>query len=353
MPQTVAGCIYPTNAEMMAIQMELFPRYLQGRLGLEILPFQTVDSARILIAKPDIFRGLQQWRGLDKPTESVDGSHNYYGSLSEILPGYWGEHIPISERFLTEGGNLSGCMTGPIDLSDYVTRQQQWLLERRANRIEHNIWQVLTTGSYVALNSQGQIMFQASYDIRNVSAAIPWSDPLNSTPLADLRCIQLFGRGTSTDFGSCARMYMNRVTLNCLLSNRNPNDLGRHALSACCEPMSLDVVTGAFQAQGLPLPQVYDQGYVDDAGNFHTYIPDGKIVIVGCRPGGARVGHYFYTRNAVDCSISSGPWQKIVDNCAYAVPREILVFDGHNGGPGLEYPRAIVTMDTGCSNVCP
>jgi hypothetical protein len=38
-----------------------------------------------------------------------------------------------------------------------------------------------------------------------------------------------------------------------------------------------------------------------------------------------------------------------VDNADRAVPRRIEVYDGHNGGPAIWYPRAIVVLETGCA----
>jgi hypothetical protein len=45
MPATVHGCSYPTNAELMQLQRDLMPRYMEGRLGLDIMPFRNSDAA--------------------------------------------------------------------------------------------------------------------------------------------------------------------------------------------------------------------------------------------------------------------------------------------------------------------
>jgi hypothetical protein len=75
MPATVHGCSYPTNAELMQLQRDLMPRYMEGRLGLDIMPFRNSDADRIIYNQPDIFRGLQAWRGLGKPArQTLTGS---------------------------------------------------------------------------------------------------------------------------------------------------------------------------------------------------------------------------------------------------------------------------------------
>jgi hypothetical protein len=76
MPHIVAGCFVPTAAELVQLQLELFPQYLEGRVGLSILPFQETDLPSIVLHQPDIFKGLQAFRGLGKPTLSVPERYN-------------------------------------------------------------------------------------------------------------------------------------------------------------------------------------------------------------------------------------------------------------------------------------
>lgn len=343
MPHNVAGCWVPTNFEIIQLQMELFPRYLQGRVGLEILPFRESDFSEIILNQPDIFKGLQQFRGLNKPTPAVPERYNPYGTYCKIEPGYWGEHDTLNEEILTKWAQPGSC-GAPLDVTGHITLLQQRLLERRANRAEYNVWQVLVYGRYTALNASGQVIFEAQFNNQSISAAIPWTNFPGSFPLRDFRQIQLLGRGTSARFDSCARAYMNRETANLLLSNTNPNDVGRVGLSACCTFMSPDQINQQFLAQGLPQIVIYDQGFVDDNGSFNTYIPYGYVVVVGCRPGDVPVGHYWLTRNAVNCPVGSGFWQFMSDTCDREIPRKITIADGHNGGPALEYPRAVVVL---------
>lgn len=351
MPQTVMQVTYPSNSEFLALQRELMPRFTQGRLAFDLLPFKNSDYAQIIINQPDIFRGMQGYRGLDKPTQNASGKYNPYGKTCIVEPGYWGEHDYVTEEFMTRAAQPGTCAQ-PVDVTEHVVTLQERLMERRYNRVEFLIWQSLVFGHYEALNSQGQIVHEATYNINQVSAAIPWSDITNSTPLADFRCIQLRGRGTSARFDNSAIAYMNRVTANCLFRNQNPHDVGKAGLSACCTFMGPDMVNQQFAAQGLPKLEIYDEGYVDDYGNFRPYIPDGYVVVMGVRPGNVPLGHFYLTRNMVGCAVSSGFWQKLVDNCDREVPRKIAIYDGFNGGPAIEYPRAIAVLQTGCDNGC-
>lgn len=343
MPALVNGCWVPTASEIYQLQMELFPRYLEGRVGLDIMPFKTTELSSIVLQQPDIFKGLQAFRGLDKPTLHVPQRYNPYGTMCYVEPGYYGEHDSIGEEIMTKWAQPGTCGQA-LDVSQYTTWIQQRLLERRANRIEYNIWQTLVFGRYTALNSAGQVIHEAQFNNQNVSAAIPWTNFPGSFPLRDFRQIQLLGRGTSAKFDSCAKAYMNRETANLLMSNTNPNDVGRVGLSACCVFMSPEQINQQFAAQGLPQIVIYDEGYVDDNDGFNTYIPYGYVIVVGCRPGGVPPGHFWLTRNAVNCSVTSGFWQKLTDTCDREVPRSIKIYDGFNGGPALEYPRMVVTL---------
>lgn len=343
MPHEIAGCLVPTASEIWSIQMELFPQYLEGRVGLDILPFKETDLPSIVIHQPDIFKGLQAFRGLGKPTLQVPERYNPYGTMCHVEPGYYGEHDTLGEEIFTKWGAPGQC-NSILDVTQYTTWIQQRLLERRANRIEYNIWQTLVFGAYSALNASGQIIFQQTFNSQQVAAAIPWTNFPGSFPLRDFRAIQLLGRGTSARFDTCARAYMNRVTANALMSNTNPNDVGRVGLSACCIFMSPEQINQQFAAQGLPQIVIYDNGYVDDNNSFNVFIPDGYVVIVGCRPNNVPPGHFWLTRNAVGCTVTSGFWQKMTDTCDREVPRKITIYDGFNGGPALEYPRMVVVL---------
>lgn len=343
MPILQNGCWVPTASEIHTLQMELFPRYMQGRVGMQIMPFQETDLSSIILHQPDVFKGLQAFRGLGKPTQSVPQRYNPYGTMCYVEPGYYGEHDEIGEEIMTKWAQPGTCGQA-LDVSQYTTWLQQRLLERRANRIEYNIWQVLTFGRYTALNAAGQVIHEATFNNQNVSAAVPWTNFAGSFPLRDFRQIQLLGRGTSARFDTCATAYMNRETANALMSNTNRDDVGRVGLSACCTFMSLGQINEQFAAQGLPQIVIYDEGYLDDNGGFNTYIPFGYVIVVGCRPANVPVGHFWLTRNAVGCSVTSGFWQKLTDTCDREVPRHIKIYDGFNGGPALEYPRQLVVL---------
>lgn len=354
----VQGCIYPNNATLNELQRLMMPRFA-NRLAFQIAPFKETSYAEIIFRTPDILIGMQPWRGVDKEPQSNPVNYNHWGVYCRLSPGYWGEQDRITEELLTRGASPHSLCGEPIDLFEIVANIQELLMERRYNRVEFNIWQALVYGNYEARNMDGVVVQEATFNINKVTIKWPWSDPENSTPLMDIRCVKLLERGTSTSFGSCATMYMNQVTMNCMLRNRNPWDIGKHGVSACCEPFTMDRINEILAANQLPNIMVYEGGYYDDARNFHTYIPDGYAIIVGCRPNNEAIARYWLTRNAVDCvgstGIGSGFAQMIQDSCTWGdVPRKIKMFDLHNGGVGIHYPQAVVAIKTGCNyaSVC-
>jgi len=108
---------------------------------------------------------------------------------------------------------------------------------------------------------------------------------------------------------------------------------------------NLPALNQLLAGDDLPQIVVYDQGYLADPGGaFTLYIPNNKVVVVGQRPNNIPVGEYRMVRNANNQNLAPGAYQKVIDHGDSQVPRKIEVHDGHNGGPALLFPSAIVTM---------
>jgi hypothetical protein len=353
MPVDVMGCRYPTNFELRRLQADLLNRPLNDRLGLQILPVRNTDRSSILNNKPDIFRGMTQWRGVGQPTKSANAPFNYFGRDCIVHPGYWGEHCEIPEDLLNDAAAPASC-GAPVDISDYVSMQVEKLTNSQLNLMEYLVWQVLLNGYVQAQNAQGQPVWNQTFNIRKYTVGTPWSDPVGATPLADLRRFAACAIGKcSADFQDSV-MYVNQHTMNCLLNNRNPNDIGKNALSACCTPMSPDLLNNSLAAQGLPRLRVYNGFWIDANNQVNMYIPTGKAIVIGRRPDNAPVGNWWYTRNVIGCDVTSGPWMRVIDSCAdntmsFDGSRRIRIFNGFNGTPALDYPCAVWSIDTGCT----
>jgi MOSC domain-containing protein YiiM len=68
------------------------------------------------------------------------------------------------------------------------------------------------------------------------------------------------------------------------------------------------------------------------------------VVIVGRRTDGAPIGNYQMVRNVNNPGMAAGAYMKVIDRGEIEVPRTIEVHDGHNGGPTLTFPSALVRM---------
>jgi hypothetical protein len=160
--------------------------------------------------------------------------------------------------------------------------------------------------------------------------------------------VQLLSAGKSVDFGTSARAYMNRVTLNQMLSNTNNADIAGRRTSGLNVVLNLQELNAINAGEDLPTIIPYDQGYLNDTGTFVRYIPNSKVIVVGTRTDGGRVGEYLLTRNAQNAGSAPGPYQFIADSMAGPnprPPRKIEVHRGHNGGPVVYFPSAIVVMN--------
>jgi hypothetical protein len=334
----MADFIYPSAIELTQVAQTLAPRLTAERPIFDIFPMRAVDSHLLEWDQMDNFIGLQQVRGLNGEPSRVKqiGGKRYL-----MVPGVYGEFSLIDEQQLTTRRPW-GTFTGAIDVTDLVLERQNQLLQRRYDRIELIGWTLLATGTF-SVNDGASVLHTDSYTTQTYAAGTAWSTVATSTPLADFRAVQLKSRGLSVNFGTGAKAYMNRTTFNNMLSNTNASDFGGRKGQfgeSINGPLGVNRV---MAADDLPEIVIYDMGYIDDTSTFQLYVPNNKVIVVGQRPAGQVVGEYRFTRNANNPDLGPGPYMKTVDD-PNRVPRSIEVHDGHNGGPVMYFPSAIVVM---------
>jgi hypothetical protein len=234
----------------------------------------------------------------------------------------------------------------PIDVSDLVVKAQDRLLSRRRDRQESILWTLVLSGVFSVAGPSGAILHTDAYTTQTYNASVGWGTTATATPLADFRAVQLLARGHSVNFGSAARAFANRVTVNKLLSNTNANDIAGRRGPALATLNSLADMNTIFLNEGLPQIEIYDEGYLSEpSGTFVPYIPDDVVAVFGRRSDGAPIGNYRMVRNVNNPNMEPGAYQKVIDHGDKRVPRLIEVHDGHNGGPVIYFPSAIVVMD--------
>ena len=332
---------YPSASELKTIEPEKIATLTLGDPLFEVFPIVNMDSHVLSWEQRDNFTGLQAVRGINGQPSRV---RPIGGRRFTMEPGVYGEFKPIDEQEMTVRRQY-GTEATVVNITDLVTEAQDFLLSRRVDRIRQVGWTLLSRGVFSIATEAGSIMHADAYPIQRLVAAVPWTNFAASTPLANFRAMKLLGRGRSTSFGAQARAYMNQVTFNNMLSSTNVSDIaGRRTIGLnALVALNRDEVNRVLLGEDLPQVVVYDDGFIDDAGVFQLYIPDGTVVVIGTRPAGQPVGEYVMTRNVNNPGGAPGAYVKIVDK-ADEVPREIKVHDGHNGGPALYYPGAVVVM---------
>ena len=337
---------YPSNSELMAIERDKIPLLSANRPIFEIIPMKNIKAELLMTEQLANIVGIQGVRGMNGAPKSVNGlgSTIRYGE-----PGVYGEFMTIDEKQLTAQRQFESY-NQPIKIDDLVLMKQEQLLERRLNRIELNGWTLLANGTFTATDPvSGAVLHTDTYATQTYVPGIPWETSATATPLADFRGVQLLALGHSVSFGSNSRAYMNRLTLNKMLSNTNAADLYGRRVTGLATANSLNQINELFLNDDLPQIVVYEGSYFTEAGVATRYIPNNKVIVVGHRTTGVPVGNYQFTRNANNPDMAPGPYMRVTDslNTGNPVPRTIRLDDGHNGGPVLYYPAAVVAMTIG------
>jgi hypothetical protein len=339
----MATLVYPNSAELQQVAQDKLPNLIAQRPIFSILPMESADSHLLMWEQEDNYVGLQQVRGLNGQPGRVKktGAKRYM-----MQPGVYGEYTTIDELELTERRQW-GTFGQPISIDDLVMREQDRLLGRRLDRIEYIGWTLLVTGTFSIAGPDGITIHTDTFTLQTHSGS-DWSTGSTATPLADFRAVQLLSRGHSVNFGPAARAIMNRVTWNRLVTNTNASDLGGKKGPIGQNIQSIGDINRVLGDEGLPTLEIFDGGYLNDSGTFVPFIADDKVIVVGARTDGGRIGEYRMTRNANNPNLAPGAYMEVIDRGAEGagkqVPRTIEVHDGHNGGPVIFFPSAIVIM---------
>ena len=334
---------YPLNEELQAIERELMPSLTLDDPIFSIMPIVNVDAALLSWEIPNNITGLQGLRGLGGQPGNVTALG---GNRYTVRPGVYGEFMTVDEEEMTVRRQY-GSFNLPIDVSDLVMDRQTQLLQRRMDRIKYIGWTLVATGTFSVSNANSGVVHTDTFDLQDYNAST-WSTASTATPLADFRAMKLLERGHGVSFGGRARAYMNQTTFNYLTANTNAADIGGKRVTGLAQPIGLAATNSVLLDEDLPQIVIYDGGYLDSSGTFTLFLPTNKVIVVGARPGGQSIADYAMTRNANNPNSAPGSYSFVNDRTSgpnKTVPPLIEVHDGHNGGPRIYYPNAIVDMD--------
>jgi hypothetical protein len=347
-----------TSFEFVQLARELLQTLPQDMLGLQLMPDDNREHDEYVLLQPRVFAGRVQWRGANQDVRPTRTPFAYENRACIIKPGYWAEYQEIDE-FMLRNMARPGTCGGRFDLIDYEAQLMFDAAMKIHQRKESDIWQALVNGYVEERNDSGIVIWSQRYKIIRARFGVSACDRANSTPLADLACIARSVVGTSgAMFDSRAKMYANSRTWECLLRNTNPLDIGRMSLSACCDAVGMQRLAQFFIARGLPSPVVYDGFWIDENKRPNYYIPTGKIVMIGVRPDGRRVGAYFQPPQLLSCGNSTiGGHGAFVVRQDNACPDDRMPWNGRRvirwtyglyGIPVIEHPTSVIVVDTGC-----
>lgn len=305
-----------------------------------IMPIRETEQYSIAWEQKDNTTGLQGLRGLDGAPARINtpGAKRF-----QMTPGVYGEFAMISEEELTVRRSY-GTQATPIDITDLVLEKQDTLLNRRIDRIRQIGWSVLQ-GQFNISGANG-IVHADAFPVTRYAATVPFATRATATPLQDFRNVQRFEEGRSCSFGPNARAFMNRKTLNDIVANLNVNDLAGRRASGLLTVLSPEEIKRVMLGEGLPGIELYNEGYITDAGVWTPFIPDNTIIVVGARPNATQM-EYQMVRNATNPNMEPGAYTRVWDSAVDdggRPPRRIEVHDGHNGGPAIMFPGDVVLM---------
>lgn len=314
----------------------------ETRLGLKLMPLTEVDAVKIVYERDALLRGVQHARGIDGPTQPVrmPGLEQYASD-----PGYYGDHIRLGESILLNQ-RVPGDWLQFDRQGDMTARASTYLEQRQADRWEKNIFDLLVNGYYEGLDAMGRRKVFDIYAINKYTANPLLSDAANSTPLKFFRdTLAAATAGLSVNFVG-GEIILNRVTLNQVLANTNAADLGGKRFEYGQTLNAVRNLNDLLLANDLPTLSVYDEGYYpEDSGAFVKFIPNGKAILIGKREDGEPIGEYVLTK-AAQKGGQPGWWTDVVDNSTgpLADPPHVLAKAGHNGGPKVYYPEAVLSI---------
>lgn len=337
---------YPTSAAITKIDPILMARALEndpliGPNGL--FPVEYTDADMLVWDQRDSYAGLTQFRGLNGDPPRVKRLNN---KRFKVEPGYYGEFLEVDEEEMTRRSQPASFNL-PIDVTDLTTECHDHLMTRQTNRMRQVCASLLTSGAFTVLDKDGVVGWQDSYKIQIFTAAITWATRATATPVNDLRQIPILGRGQSTNFGAGAELWMTQVTFNNFIGNTNANDLRGERLDFGQTPKSVNDVNQILSANNLPKISIYEDGYLDDAQSFHTFIPDNVVVYIGRRMNGSPLGKWRMTKNMAAPN-GKGVYAKVVNRGMtedQPPPPKIEVHRGFSGGPVIWFPGAIFIMN--------
>jgi hypothetical protein len=346
---------FPTNVEMDAITQEYRPDPSRF-IGETILPAKPKKVQRVEWFERHNVKGKTS-------VHTMDTDAKISGRRGETLKSY--EPIPHKEAELVKESEILkardlATLGGVISMDELVMDSFRTAMIKDDVAMEVERWAALQ--GELDINENGVVIHE-TFPIQEYTPQTEWDDLANATVLKDLNAIKLMFRATGAT-AQGAKLYLNATSFNVILENKNPDDLrGFNVDNFRSAAFDIDQFNKLLTARALPNFQIYDEGWIDDDGNFQTFIPDGIGILVGKRQAGETVGDYAMTptlHRSVNGQAAPGRFAFVTVNGQQSQlgqtgvslaqlggssnPR-FEVVHGVYGGPRLLYARSVVKIN--------
>ena len=303
-------------------------------LGAAILPVQetTKRKLKIKITKNQAKPTKAVARGAGSNLKDIQGS-NYitydpmdfrdkfimeddkYLAILEYLEGF--RNIsPESEGFAalqTKGAELLKGIVEEIGLAIISS-------------VEKNRWDALS--GTVTHGNLGIVLDYNFAAARKPTAAVLWTNVATAVPIENIRAWKLLYRGSGY---RAKTLYMNQATYDMMVATDEVREYVAGTSS------SVMLMTEGRVSRILEINiVVYDEGYIDDSGNFAPFIPDNRVVMVG-EPsvGSSAIGEFTMGPSEYN-SLKPGMFVRLTHN-EDGDPPSFEVIGGYKGLPALYF----------------
>jgi hypothetical protein len=346
---------YPTNFELF----ELAREYSVNRnafIGLsKYAPLKEAFVQRVVWQQKDILRGhtAPHVMGTDPKVDKRLGAVE-----REYSPIAWKESDVLGEKEILRAAEI-GTVGSVMNLDREAAQLMQDRMDKTFISQEMAIWQMFA--GRLLINENG-VKVDEPFPVQTAQTTVPWADHENATIIKDLEAWSLKFKGKGAKAAG-ATIPINRKDLNDVLNNKNDADLwGFRGPGFVSLTYSLEQVNNILTARGLPNFELYEEGAVDDAGDFQYFIADGHPVIMGKRPAGQTIANFITTpsmHRRQDGKFAPGYFSIINANGQPNVgsaqidletlgadpnPR-LKITGGIYGGPVLWYPNSVIALD--------
>ncbi|WCK55425.1 major capsid protein [Aneurinibacillus sp. Ricciae_BoGa-3] len=303
-------------------------------IGMEFCPMVDVFSRRIEVDVIEATTGMTKAHNLNGAPSMVTLS----GQSTKIYStGYWKETYRMNEEellFAREEGTYNQ-RAGRIR----VVRRASELNTRLETRLEWLRWQPVVGGK-IDVN-ENNVKYTVDYKVpAKNKPTLDWSDPTHNI-ISDIEDLLLVFRGTGAQGKT---VYINHGVAKLLANNEGIKNLLKSSIYATTLSPRTVVQAMNFLFPGLEW-KLYDQGFGDASGNFTSFVPDNKFIILGEGAPGEKLMDFASTISLHNGGLDKpqpGKFSMIVDKSQASNPfLDITV--GIYGLPRVFHPNWIVS----------